>query len=88
MRRDHVASTLRQRHFGTKCPLGRYQGSCSFGVHCKCRNNYGKKRILTIKEPSNIALLSFEENKAWCFEENKAEDSHEISSLIFRSEKQ
>ena len=23
MRRDHVASTLIQRHFGTKCPLGR-----------------------------------------------------------------
>ena len=22
MRRDHVASTLIQRHFGTKCPLG------------------------------------------------------------------
>ena len=25
MRRDHVASTLIQRHFGTKCPLGSMQ---------------------------------------------------------------
>ena len=25
MRRDHVASTLIQRHFGTKCPLGEVQ---------------------------------------------------------------
>ena len=24
MRRDHVASTLIQRHFGTKCPLGKH----------------------------------------------------------------
>ena len=24
MRRDHVASTLIQRHFGTKCPLGSF----------------------------------------------------------------
>ena len=28
MRRDHVASTLIQRHFGTKCPLGTLEIDC------------------------------------------------------------
>ena len=35
MRRDHVASTLIQRHFGTKCPLGMFIGFTA-RVFCEC----------------------------------------------------
>ena len=53
----------------------------------------GRQNLLTLQEPSKIAadntyfflLLSLEENNAWCFMWIlcMAEDSHEISSIIF-----
>ena len=72
----------------------------SFWVTAGCvliQNKVVWRSWLTLKEPNknccrrhfNFLLLSFEENKAWCFKWILclAEDSHETSSLIF-SEKQ
>ena len=66
MRRDHVASTSTQRHFGTKCPLGWLEingrGAESRGSNLNIPN---LERLSAIKEDGYGLRIAYVVHKIW-----------------------